>query len=85
MRANPLFSQEPANRTLSFASRMRDEFTPDELAFLETISHYVTVAYKRLRFIRELREADRHKDEFLATLAHELRNPLAPIQNAWRS
>jgi PAS domain S-box-containing protein len=30
----------------------------------------------------ELREADRHKDEFLATLAHELRNPLAPIRNA---
>lgn len=29
-----------------------------------------------------LREADRHKDEFLATLAHELRNPLAPIKNA---
>src|SRR5690606_23715926 len=28
-----------------------------------------------------LREADRHKDEFLATLAHELRNPLAPIRN----
>ncbi len=31
---------------------------------------------------RELREADRRKDEFLATLAHELRNPLAPIRNA---
>ncbi len=29
-----------------------------------------------------LREADRRKDEFLATLAHELRNPLAPIANA---
>jgi PAS domain S-box-containing protein len=29
-----------------------------------------------------LREADRRKDEFLATLAHELRNPLAPIQTA---
>ncbi len=28
-----------------------------------------------------LRAADRHKDEFLATLAHELRNPLAPIRN----
>jgi signal transduction histidine kinase len=28
------------------------------------------------------READRRKDEFLATLAHELRNPLAPIGNA---
>ncbi|HLZ97149.1 MAG TPA: PAS domain-containing protein [Steroidobacteraceae bacterium] len=29
-----------------------------------------------------LREADRRKDEFLATLAHELRNPLAPIRTA---
>jgi PAS domain S-box-containing protein len=29
-----------------------------------------------------LREADRRKDEFLAVLAHELRNPLAPIRNA---
>ena len=28
-----------------------------------------------------LKEADRRKDEFLATLAHELRNPLAPIRN----
>ncbi|MEO8307596.1 MAG: ATP-binding protein [Pseudomonadota bacterium] len=31
-----------------------------------------------------LREADRRKDEFLATLAHELRNPLAPIRHAAR-
>jgi signal transduction histidine kinase/CheY-like chemotaxis protein len=31
---------------------------------------------------QSLREADRRKDEFLATLAHELRNPLAPIRQA---
>ena len=31
---------------------------------------------------QELRENDRRKDEFLAMLAHELRNPLAPIRNA---
>ncbi len=33
---------------------------------------------------RALREVDRRKDEFLATLAHELRNPLAPVRNAVR-
>jgi signal transduction histidine kinase/ActR/RegA family two-component response regulator len=31
--------------------------------------------------IEQLNEADRHKDDFLATLAHELRNPLAPIRS----
>jgi PAS domain S-box-containing protein len=35
---------------------------------------------KRLQ--AEMREADRRKNEFLAMLAHELRNPLAPIRNA---
>ena len=37
---------------------------------------------ERKRAERELREADRRKDEFLAMLSHELRNPLAPILNA---
>ena len=37
---------------------------------------------QRKRYERELVEADRRKDEFLATLAHELRNPLAPIRQA---
>jgi len=37
---------------------------------------------ERSRVEQALKEADRHKDEFLAMLAHELRNPLAPILNA---
>ncbi len=37
---------------------------------------------KQLELSRQLQEADHRKDEFLALLAHELRNPLAPIQNA---
>jgi PAS domain S-box-containing protein len=40
-------------------------------------------AEKRIRdLLAELREADRRKDEFLATLAHELRGPLAPVRNS---
>jgi PAS domain S-box-containing protein len=34
------------------------------------------------RLYEQVRAADRRKDEFLATLAHELRNPLAPISNS---
>ena len=37
---------------------------------------------ERARIEVALKEADRRKDEFLAILAHELRNPLAPIRNA---
>jgi signal transduction histidine kinase len=37
---------------------------------------------ERTRAEHALKEADRQKDEFLAMLAHELRNPLAPIRNA---
>jgi PAS domain S-box-containing protein len=37
---------------------------------------------KRKQAEEALRESDRRKDEFLATLAHELRNPLAPIRQA---
>ncbi|MDP8986123.1 MAG: ATP-binding protein [Pseudomonadota bacterium] len=43
------------------------------------VFHDVTT---RRRAEEALREADRRKDEFLATLAHELRNPLAPIRQA---
>ena len=37
---------------------------------------------ERKRIEAVLRDADHRKDEFLATLAHELRNPLAPIRNS---
>ncbi|RYZ06541.1 MAG: hybrid sensor histidine kinase/response regulator [Myxococcales bacterium] len=48
---------------------------------MRTVSRYTTVAYERLRLVRELRDADRKKDDFIALLAHELRNPLAPLRN----
>jgi PAS domain S-box-containing protein len=48
---------------------------------LATVSRNIT---DRKRTADALRDADRHKDEFLAMLAHELRNPLAAISNAVR-
>ncbi len=76
----PLMKDGRVFGTLAFASRSRDAFSPEELEFLEIISHYVTAARIRLELLASLRQADRRKDEFLATLAHELRNPLAPIR-----
>lgn len=37
---------------------------------------------EQVRAVQALKDADQRKDEFLATLAHELRNPLAPIRQA---
>jgi signal transduction histidine kinase/ActR/RegA family two-component response regulator len=79
---HPLLAGDRLLGTLSFASRFKNQFDADELAFLETICKYVTVAYERLRLLKELKAADRRKDDFLAMLAHELRNPLAPIRTA---
>jgi PAS domain S-box-containing protein len=52
---------------------------------IESTGHGVAVVLditERKRAEQALREADRRKDEFLAILAHELRNPLAPIRTA---
>ena len=42
----------------------------------------MNAANERERLLAELQDQDRRKDEFLAMLSHELRNPLAPISNA---
>jgi PAS domain S-box-containing protein len=56
----------------------------DAAGRVETVLCVVHDVTELRRVAAALREADRRKDEFLAMLAHELRNPLAPIVNALR-
>jgi PAS domain S-box-containing protein len=52
-----------------------------DLAVAEDLASRAAIAIENAQLYRALRDADQRKDEFLATLAHELRNPLAPIRN----
>jgi signal transduction histidine kinase/DNA-binding response OmpR family regulator len=55
---------------------------PADLDLAGELSRRAATAIDNARLYRDLQEADRRKDEFLAMLAHELRNPLAPLRNA---
>ena len=92
----PLVAGDGAIGGLMFAYRVEHDFTAEERAFLISIASQCAHALERLRLIesvsrlytaeaeaRRLAEAaSRAKDEFLALLGHELRNPLAPIVTA---
>lgn len=67
----------PVNGQPQFTAYLRDI---TERKRLENLQVKTTDELRRLA--ADLSEADRHKNEFLAMLAHELRNPLAPIRNA---
>ncbi len=52
------------------------------IALAREIVSRASIAMENARLYRAVQDADRRKNEFLAMLAHELRNPLAPIRNA---
>lgn len=58
------------------------DWTADEIALVEAVVDRCWAHVERVRDAAALREKDRQKDEFVAQLAHELRNPLAPISYA---
>jgi len=68
---------------LRHAREELQESVEERSASLETMNAALAAEVaERRRAEQKLREVDRRKNEFLATLAHELRNPLAPIRHA---
>ncbi len=57
-------------------------YTKADLTLAEEVAQRSAIAIENAQLYAKLQDADRRKDEFLATLAHELRNPLAPLRNA---
>jgi len=57
-------------------------FDSTRIALIREFASRASIAMENARLYCAVQEADRRKNEFLAMLAHELRNPLAPIRNA---
>ncbi len=57
-------------------------FDSGRVALIREFASRAAIAMENARLYSAVQEADRRKNEFLAMLAHELRNPLAPIRNA---
>jgi two-component system, sensor histidine kinase len=92
----PLEVEGRAIGALTFTFSDARAFSDEEKVFVLTLARHAAQALDRARLFeaeqqarlaseraeQALKEADRRKDDFLAVLAHELRNPLAPIRNA---
>ncbi len=57
-------------------------FDPHQVGLVLDLADRAAMAIDNAQLYRDVQENDRRKNEFLAILAHELRNPLAPIRNA---
>ncbi|WP_229518456.1 sensor histidine kinase KdpD [Massilia sp. PAMC28688] len=64
------------------ASAVNDALEVNRRELQDAYARLESELHSRREAERKLRDADRRKDEFLAMLAHELRNPLAPISMA---
>ncbi|MBL9093465.1 MAG: response regulator [Planctomycetaceae bacterium] len=69
-------------RLIFVAGENKPPYDGEDLEASEELARRASVAVDNARLHGDLREADRRKDEFLAMLGHELRNPLAPVRNA---
>jgi signal transduction histidine kinase/DNA-binding response OmpR family regulator len=77
----PLMAGDEIRGALALLGRT-DQFDGTRIALIREFASRASIAMENARLYSVVQEADRRKNEFLAMLAHELRNPLAPIRNA---
>jgi signal transduction histidine kinase/DNA-binding response OmpR family regulator len=81
--ATPLLVRGRALGVLTLAlERGPRRFSSDTLAMVAELATRAATAIDNALLFRKIQDEDQRKNEFLAMLAHELRNPLAPISNA---
>jgi PAS domain S-box-containing protein len=78
----PLVIRGRVTGAISFVLSGARRYRSDDAPFAEEIAGRVAIALDNAHLLNSVKLADRQKDEFLAMLAHELRNPLAAIQYA---
>jgi signal transduction histidine kinase len=78
----PLIRDGRLRGNLNVADIVARNWTADEVSVVADVADRTWDALERARSEEALRISNRRKDEFLAMLSHELRNPLAPIRTA---
>ena len=79
----PLVARDKIHGVIAFGlAPVERQFSEDEMTLATDIASRVAVAVDNCLLFKEIQKGDQRKNEFLATLAHELRNPLAPMRTA---
>jgi signal transduction histidine kinase/ActR/RegA family two-component response regulator len=78
----PILKQGKFVAAMAVHSAAPREWERDEVELVQRVASRCWESIERARVTHELRAANRAKDEFLAMLGHELRNPLSPILTA---
>jgi len=78
----PLVTQQRTLGALGVVSRGASGYAAADHSLLHEVASRAAIALENCRLYEEIRARDRHKDEFLAMLSHELRNPVGAITTA---
>lgn len=79
----PLNARQGTHGALAFLRGAASAaYHTDDVALARELVSRAGIALENVMLVQGIQEADRRKDEFLGMLAHELRNPLAPLRNA---